>query len=181
MPALAYVSSFLGLVSMILASVIGGEKMKRILVLVFCGNLFVGLSYIFDGTGINGAASCFLGALQSVVSYFFQVKKKPLPKWLALVYGLSFVVVNVVVAKGISIPTVIAIVATLAFVMGIIQSKGMMYRFWTVLNMLLWGTYDIVVSSYQPLITHVILFVFTIVGMIIHDRKALRKDQTAEK
>ena len=64
----------LGLIAMILASLVGGNKMKRILVLAFCGNLFVGLSYVFDGTGINGAASCFLGAVQTIISYFYQSK-----------------------------------------------------------------------------------------------------------
>ena len=185
MDILAPIFSALGLISMILASVIGGEKMKRILVLVFLGNLFVGLSYIFDGTGINGAASCFLGAVQSVISYFFNVKHKPLPKWLVALYALSFVVVNVAVMGELTVPAVIntsiAIVATLAFVMGIIQTKGFMYRFWTVMNMLLWCVFDIVAKSYPSLPTHVILFVFMIAGMIIHDRKAIKELKSGEK
>ena len=174
MEILSYVFSLLGLVAMILASLVGGEKMKRILLLAFCGNVLVGLSYIADGTGINGAASCFLGAVQSIVSYFFQSKGKQIPRWLVVIYGLSFVALNIWVSGGISLLGVIAIIATLAFVFGIVQSSGRMYRFWTVLNMLLWGVYDVVSGTYSALITHVVLFVFTVAGMIIHDRKAMK-------
>lgn len=171
MQILAYVFNLLGLLSMILASTVGGTKMRRILLFSFFGNLLVGFSYIFDGTGINGAASCFLGALQTIVSYFFQMKKMQTPKWVVALYALSFVGVNLWVAGAISIPCLIAIAATLAFVMGIIQSRGAMYRFWTLFNMLLWGVYDIVTQSYPALITHTVLFVFTAIGMIINDRK----------
>ena len=39
MAALAYVLSLLGLLSMILASLVKGDKMKKTLFLVFCGKL----------------------------------------------------------------------------------------------------------------------------------------------
>jgi len=41
MQALSYILSVLGLVSMIAASLTKGEKMKKILFLVFCGNFLV--------------------------------------------------------------------------------------------------------------------------------------------
>lgn len=174
-PALIF--NILGTVSIILASVVGGDKMKRILALLFLGNVFVGVGYLFEGAGINGAASCFLGAAQSVVSYCFRSKNKPIPKWVILLYALSFVVLNFAVAGTVTGPVLLAIVATLAFVMGIIQSKGAIYRFWTLMNMLLWGVYDIWTGTYSALVTHVILFVFTVIGMIVHDTK--KKDKAA--
>ncbi|MBR5442465.1 MAG: hypothetical protein IKV44_05890, partial [Clostridia bacterium] len=91
MSALPFVFSTLGLVSMIAASLVKGKSMKVILALVFCGNLFFAISYLIGGQGINGAASCFVGAAQSIINYFFDSKNKPLPKWLVAIYGLSFI------------------------------------------------------------------------------------------
>lgn len=179
MQILSYVLSFLGLVSMIIASLIKSGNMKKILFLVFFGNFLVAVSYLVGGSGINGAASCFLGAAQTVVNYFFESKGKPIPKWLTVIYGLSFVVLNLVVGKF-SYLTVIAIVAALSFVMSIGQSNVSKYRFWIVVNSVLWCTYDVLSKSYSALATHIPLLIFTVAGMIIHDRKAKKEAAKAE-
>lgn len=171
MAVLSYVLSLMGLISMILASLIKGERIKSILFLVFCGNALVATSYLIDGSGINGAAACYLGALQTLINYIFDSKNKPLPKWLIVIYALAIIVLNIWVAGGISSLGVLVIVASLTFIFCIGQKNGAKYRFWTLVNMLLWCTYDILSGSYSVLITHITLLVFTVAGMIIHDRK----------
>ncbi len=170
MHILSYVLSTLGLISMIAASLIKGKKMKTILCLVFLGNLLVALSYLAGGSGINGAASCFIGAAQTIINYFFESKGKPLPKWLVVIYVIAFIAVNIIVA-GLNPLCILAIVASVSFVMCIGQKSGAKYRFWIIVNSLLWCSYDIFSKSFSALPTHVILLGFTVVGMIIHDRK----------
>ena len=155
---------------MITASLIKGEKMKKILFFVFCANALIATSYLVDGSGLNGAASCYIGAIQSIINYFFDSKNRPLPKWLIAIYCLAFIVCNLVVG-GFNPLGLLAIIASLTFVMCIGQSNGAKYRFWTLFNITLWGVYDVLSESYSALITHVVLLVFTIVGMIIHDKK----------
>lgn len=190
MDILAYVLSLLGLVSMILASLTKGEKMKRILLLVFLGNALVATSYLIDGAGINGAAACYLGALMTIINYFFDSKNKPIPKWLVAVYAVAFVVVNLWVIGGVSTlvdtfgtrafyPPVISIIACLIFILCIGQENGAKYRFWTIVNMLLWCTYDVVTPAYPGLVTHGIQLLFLAVGMIMHDRKAGKQEEKA--
>ncbi len=170
MKVLSFVLSTLGLVSMITASLIKGKKMRTILFLVFCGNLLVALSYLVGGSGINGAASCFIGAAQTIINYFFESKNKPLPKWLVAIYAVAFIAVNLAVA-GFNALCVLAIVASLSFIMCIGQKSGARYRFWIIVNSLLWCSYDIFSKSFSALPTHIILLLFTVAGMIIHDRK----------
>lgn len=170
MEIISYILSLLGSASMIAASLIKGEKMKKTLFFVFCANALIATSYLVGGSGLNGAASCYIGAIQSIINYFFDSKNKPLPKWLIAVYCLAFVVCNLVVG-GVNGLAVLAIIASLTFVMCIGQSNGAKYRFWTLFNITLWGVYDILSESYSALITHIVLLVFTIAGMIIHDRK----------
>ena len=185
METLALIFSTLGLIAMLTSSLLKGKNMKKILILVFLGKAFVAVSYLLGGSGLYGAASCILGALFSIVNYFFDAKEKPVPKWLAAIYGLSFVAVNIIVSFN-SIVTfgdtvsvdykalvlcVLAIFGTLAFVLCIGQKNGAKYRFWTVMNMIMWCIYDLISGNIQVLITHIIQLSVAVVGMIIHDRK----------
>lgn len=178
MEILAFVLSILGLASMIAASLVKGTKMKLILFLVFLGNVLVGTSYLCEGQGINGAAALYLGAVQSIINYFFDSKNKPLPKWLIGIYAVAIIVLNIWVAQGITALGVLVIVASLSFILCIIQTNGAKYRFYTIVNMLLWITYDILSGTYAALTTHISLFVFTVAGMLLHDKKK-SKDITA--
>ena len=171
MQTLSYVLSLLGLLSMILASLTKGERMKTILFLVFCGNVLVATSYLAGGSGINGAAACYLGGVQTLINYFFESKNKPLPKWLIGIYAVAIVALNIWVAGGITPLGVLVIVASLTFILCIGQKNGAKYRFWTLINMILWCVYDILSMTYSVLITHGIQLGFAVVGMIIHDRK----------
>lgn len=174
MTVLVPVLGVLGTVSMISASLIKGRNMKTILFLVFCGNVLAATSYLLGESGINGAASCYLGGVQAIINYFFDSKGKRLPKWLVAVYGLSFVFVNLIVGDYKDPLVYVAIAATLTFVMCIGQSNGAEYRFWTLFNNALWLVYDILSESWEVLATvHIPLLIFTVAGMIFYDRKKI--------
>lgn len=171
MGILAYVISIIGLVCMISASLVKGENMKTILFLVFCGNFLVATSYLVGGSGISGAVSCYIGSAQTIINFFFESKQKPLPVWLITVYAIAFIVVNLYVG-GFEPLVILAIIASLTFILCIGQKSGAKYRFWTIVNMLLWCLYDILSGAFNVLFgSHVPLLVFTIAGMVIHDRK----------
>lgn len=180
MTTLSYIVSLLGLSFMILASLIKGERMKTILFLVFCSNLLVGTSYLLKGSGINGAAALYLGAAQTLINYFFQSKGKSIPKWLIMCYAVAIVVINIWVANGVTALGLLVIVASLTFIFCIGQTSGAGYRFWTIINLLLWCVYDVFAKAYSALLTHVILLLFTVLGMIIYDRKTAQKPQGNE-
>ena len=178
MEILAYILSFLGLASMIAASLVKGKNMKLILFFVCCGNAFVGVAFLLEGKGLNGAASCFVGAVVTIINYFFEAKGKKVPKFLTLVYGLVFTVVNLIVSGGFVgadalgvVCGLIAIAATWMFCMCIGQENGSKYRFWTILNMGLWLIYDVISGSYSVLVSHILQFLFPIVGKVLFDRK----------
>lgn len=169
MPELSFCLSILGLIVLIIASLIKGEKMKTTLLLVFSGNVLVALSYVFAIDGINGAVSSFIGATQAIVNYIFNAKKKPVPIWLIVIYALSFIVVNLAVLK--SAVGILAIMATLCFVGCVLAKSGKVYRIWGATNCALWIIYDILTKSYAPLVTHSVLCSFTIIGILINDFK----------
>ncbi len=170
MEFMTYILSGLSLALMISASLMKGKSIKLILLLVFGGNFLAATSYLFS-SGINGAAACYLGAAQTIINYFFDSKNKKIPIWLNVCYAIAIIAVNILVAGGFSWLGLLVIIASLTFIMCIGQDNGKMYRFWTIINMLLWCTYDIFVKSHAQLLQHVALLLFTVAGMVIHDLK----------
>ena len=165
---LSYILSILGLAGCISASLIKGKRMKIILLLVCLGNALVATSYLLDG-GINGAISGYIGATQTLVNALFERKQKKVPIWLLCIYAAMFIGCNL--AVEISALSLLAILPTLFFVLSIGQENGARYRVCIVFNSVLWCTYDICSGSYSGLLAHVSIFLFTVAGMIIHDRK----------
>ena len=160
------VLSVLGTVCICTTSFIKGKNMKLILLFVVLANALVATSYLLTGE-YNGAGSCFVGAAQGFVSYFFDRKNKKIPLWLVGIYALSFIAVNLLVFK--TALDLIAMLASLCFVLSIIQKNGRNYRLATLICTLLWLTYDLVNLTYGPMITHSIQLATVIFGIFIHD------------
>ena len=165
---LSYVLNVLGIALVILPSLIKGEKMTAVLVLLSSGNLLVALGYLAAGSGINGAASCFAGFLVTLINFCFTSRGRAIPIPLAAVYAVLLIGINVWVG-GINIHTAIAIAACLVFIAGIFQPNGKGYRIFTILNILLWCTYDLTTKTYSALISHSIQLIFVIVGILAND------------
>ena len=174
MKTLAFIVNLIGLFSVIIASLLKGNKMAKTLILLWIGNFLVSMGYLLSGTGVAGAASGILACIQITVNYVFELKHRSLPKWLVAVYMISFAAVNIVL-EGIAFSTALAILACFCFVLSILQKNGKNYRRCGIANTFIWSIYDIVTHSYNALITHSVLFVINIIGVFIHDLK--KEDQ----
>ena len=95
-----------------------------------------------------------------------------MPRWLIAFYAGFTIVLNIFVAGGISLLGLLVIVASLIFIVCVCQKNGTAYRFWTLINMLLWCIYDILSGSYSVLVAHVPQLIFVIAGILIYDRQA---------
>ena len=171
METLAIVLSVLGTVSICIPSLIKGKNMKLILLFVFLANVLVATSYFLTGA-YNGAVSCGIGGAQAIINYFFDRKNKKLPVWLIAVYIAAFAVVNLMVFTR--LVDLVALVASVSFVLCIGQKNGAKYRLCTALNASLWITYDLLSRSYGPMLTHSILLLTALAGIVIYD---IRKKQ----
>lgn len=171
METLSFIFSVVGFFAGIAPNLIKGKNMKLILFLLVCCNLLYGCSYLVGGgDGINGAASGFLGAAVAGINYIFESKDRPVPKWLALVYGVTFTALHLSLG-GFTLSSLFSILATAAFILCIIQKNGKMYRVWALANISFWVIYDIISQSYEILPVHSIQVLTVIIGMIIYDRK----------
>ncbi len=167
---LPYIFSILGTVFCAAAILIKGKDMRLILLLVFIGNSLAGVSYLITENGVNGAVSCFLGAIITVANYLLERAEKPVPKWLTVLYAVSFTAANLWVCVHINAATVFVILAALSFVLSTVQKSGKPFRVFTLVNGVCWVLYDLLSASYQGLIIHITVFIITVAGMLIHDR-----------
>ena len=173
MGALSYIFNIIGVALVILSSLVKGKRMEGILVLLCAGNLFVAVGYLCGGSGINGSASCFIGFAITLINYFFERSNKPVPSWLNIVYGAVLVAVNLLIG-GVNIPSFVAIAACIVFILGIFQKSGKSYRIFTIFNIMLWCTYDLITTSFGALTGHSIQLAFALFGIFYND--ILKKD-----
>ena len=141
------------------------KNVKTILVLLATANLAIAISYVMQGS-YNGAVSCGIGAITAIVSGIYDIKKKEIPLFVSILYGVAFTVANLF-AWDTLVTTGIVIVASLMFAVSTIQKTGTMYRVWTWGNIFLWITYDIITKSGASLVSHMCTFTFMTSGMII--------------
>lgn len=174
MKILSFVLSALGLVSVTASSLVKGERMKQILFLSFCGNLLFAASYLTGGSGINGAASSLLGSLVSIINYFFDIKNRPIPKWVMVIYAATFTMLNLIVGS-VSLLSLLLILNSLIFVLCIGQKNGARYRAYLTVSLALLCVYDALSGSYSVLAAHLVQQVFNVVGIFIHDKRHLYK------
>ena len=62
----------------------------------------------------------------------------------------------------------------------LIKGKKMGLILWALGNNGIWCIYDLVSKVYGSLIIHVVLTVFTLVGIFVYDRKTARKEEKQE-
>lgn len=174
MESLSYLLSLTGLAAIIASLLIKGKNMKLILFFLTVGNTLMGLSYLCVSNE-NGALTCFIATVQSIINFFFSRKNKAVPVWLMAIYAISFVTVNLMVFSAWF--DLLAIAASLMSVMLVSAVSGKLFRRWALANNLTWCVYDIISGSYGTLISHLVLSGFTAVGMIMHD---LKRTKTAK-
>ncbi len=178
MITLSYILQTVSTLILMTALLLKGANMNLIQILLLSGNVVAGFGYIAAGSaGINAALSCFLAGIPSLINYSLQRKNKPIPIWLIVIYAISFITMNIL-ASGFTVPCLFSIAAAMCFVMSVVQSTGKAFRFWCLFNNVAWMLYDIVAATYSGLIIHVTMFAFTVVGIVLHDRK--KREKTAE-
>ena len=168
MKTLAFILSVIATVGACIPPLLKGKNMKLILLVVCTNNALLATSYVLTGA-FNGAVSCYLGAVQTFINYFFERKGKPIPKWLIGIYAAAFVLVNLLVFSKLT--DIFAILAVLAFVLAICQKNGKSYRICTMFNVGLWTVYDAFSFSIGPMLSHLVEITALVTGMVLHDRK----------
>lgn len=163
--------SLLSTACVILTSYIRG--IKKILFLMAMGNLSIALGYFLDES-YSGAISCLIGAATAIISGLYDAKGRNVPIFMVCIYAVAFIVANLFTFTAWY--SSIALIASVVYVLSVVQKSGKFYRVWTIINLLLWAAYDIFAAAYGSLTSHTIMILFILSGIIldkIRDKKEM--------
>lgn len=161
----AQIFGIFGLLVMII-SLFQKNKDKMLWYVVFNG-LFFGIEYLLLGA-YSGMFSNFFGIGRTYISKEKE-KKEKLNKW----YVLSFFIIGYIIIGFISFDgkliSLFPIIAEIIYVVTLWQKSVKKIRLGTLLMVILWLIYDIIVKAYPSMITDLIVITSTIVAIITND------------
>lgn len=143
------------------------KNMKYVLVCHLISNSLLTMQYVFEGR-ISVSGVVVLAVIQLVVRFFFDRKQKTFPVWLTCVFIVLFTAVSFVMMK--SPYDLITCAAVWVFAICIVQKRSSVARIFSFINTVLWLVYDILQAP-SVIITHSVLLVFVVVGIIRLDRE----------
>lgn len=165
---LSFVATVLGLIEPF------NKKMKTVLIFNLLGNILVGVSYFLDA-GYSGGFICAVAVVELIINYTFTSRDKKIPVWIIVLNACLFIAVNLITFKYWY--DLLALLASLLFVLSIVQASAKFYRVLYILNSLVWIAYDVLAKVYGNLFTHGVLFIAILIAIIVRDVKK-EKDNT---
>ncbi|MBQ8415684.1 MAG: YgjV family protein [Clostridia bacterium] len=151
-----------GMTSMLLKSMVG------VLILQIASNLAMCLNFAFLGA-FSGAGVSIVATIHSFVIFLFQRKNKPFPKALTALFIVVYVAVSLL---SYSMPLdLLCTVGAILFCFSVVQSKSSGFRLFAMLNTATWITYDLTTMAYTASLTHVVLFLTSLISIIRLDRE----------
>jgi hypothetical protein len=147
------------------------KNMKYVLICQLLSNAILGTQLVLEGQ----ASTCGVVAValvQTIISYILGAKKKAFPVWLTCVFIVIFTVVSIITYK--SVFDILTCLAVWFFAIGIVQKRSSICRIYSLVNSILWLTYDIFCAP-SAVLTHAVIIVFIVVGMIRLDREDWKK------
>ena len=147
------------------------KNIKKLLALQVLANGLLMLNYaLLDNW--SGAIVGILGAVQTVIVFLFRSKEKSIPLYITILFMASFIASTIFTyQKPLDI---LPCVAALLFVLITIQEKTSVCRKFALPNNITWIIYDIGAGAWTTLITHILLLISAIVGII---RLDIKKDK----
>ena len=155
----------LGLLVMII-SLFQKDKDKMLKYVVFNG-VFFGIEYLLLNA-YSGMFSNFFGIGRTYVSKEKETNEK-LNKWYILMFFIvGYIIIGLISFDGNYI-SLLPIIAELIYVVTLWQKSVKKIRLGTLIMVILWLIYDIMVKAYPSLITDLIVMTSTIVAIITKD------------
>ena len=151
---------------------------KQILLTIVVSNALFVISYILLGAYI-GAITCTITAIEIIINTLFEDKGKKTPKPLIIMYIAIFIVIGIT-SYG-KVIDILPIIASLIFVLTLIQNKEKYVRLLILGNLISWMTYDIFVGAYSAAASDIFVISSTLIGIYRYDiKKEVKEDEKSK-
>ncbi|MBR2019181.1 MAG: YgjV family protein [Clostridia bacterium] len=143
------------------------KSMKVIIVSQLLANTLLGVQYVLEDR-LSASGIVMIAIVLTIISFVFSYKKMDFPIWLVIVFCVGFAVVSVLSYQNAW--DILPLVAVWFFAWAMVQKNSAVCRILSLCNVLLWLIYDIALAP-SAILTHAVIIVFTVVGIIRQDRK----------
>ena len=119
---------------------------------------------LFRSGGFSGCGIYLVATIQSILFFFIRKSEKSEPRWLGPVMICAYLLCSVV-----SFQTwldLIPMAAAVLCAVSMIQKKSEYYRIIMLLNGSVWSVYDLSISAYTMLASHIITIAAALWGII---------------
>lgn len=169
---IAQIFGILGLLVMII-SLFQKKKDKMLIFIVFNG-LFFGIEYLLLGA-YSGMFSNFFGIARTYTSKEKE-KNQKLDKWYVLSFFIiGYIIIGLITFDG-NIVSLLPIFAEIIYVLALWQKSVKKIRLGTLLMVILWLIYDIIVMAYPSAITDLVVLTSTAIAIYVNDITHKRKE-----
>lgn len=158
------ISQICGLIVSIAA--ITSMQLKNIKFILICQLICNGVgaaSYILLG-GLSGCGIYIIALTQVVVCFFCRIKNKKISGLTAGTFFALYILCSVMTYQGPA--DIISAFAAITCALSLMQEKPSRYRIFMLLNGILWMIYDVNVSAYTMIISHIVTTMSAGVGII---------------
>lgn len=153
------------------------KKMTNLILGQLLANSLLCLQYVLENAW-SAAYTLPPSIALLIISFIYNHKSKSIPKWITNTFIIIFggiVLFQILVRTKngwdfIFLADVLVFAALVLFVICITREKSYQSRICTVINSLLWLTYDIICAP-SAILTHSVILLFTAIGIIRNDRK----------
>ena len=146
---------------------------KQILLTIVVSNLLFIVSYILLGAYV-GALTCGTVAIEIIINTILEDKGKTTPKLFIILYLVISVLLGIITFG--SLIDLLPIVASILFILTLIQAKEKYVRLLILGNSLSWIIYDFFVSAYLAGVSDLFVIASTITAIIKYDTKEQSKN-----
>lgn len=156
------IACILSVISMLSKNITGA------LIFQMLANLTIAINFgLVDG--LSGSIVCIIGTVQTLVMFLIRRKEKEPTQWLLGVFLVMYMAAAVIMySKWFDI---LSGIAAVTFAVAVMQKKPSMYRAIMFINSCLWIVFDFCAGAYTAIITHGVIMISVIVGMIKNDLK----------
>ena len=167
---IAQILSFIAMVINMIAVQL--KTKKQILLTIVASNLLFIISYILLKAYV-GAITCGIVAIEIIINTVLEDKGKKTPNLLIIIYLIISILIGITTFRG-SID-LLTIIASISFVLTLIQSKEKYVRLLILVNLISWIIYDCFVGAYLAGISDFFVISSTVTAIYRYDVKKLKE------
>lgn len=172
-----YIAQIVGaLAAVVVISTIQFKHKKNIILGLTLGNLLFALSFLLLDA-YTGAIVCFIGGIQTFISYLYNAKDKKFPKVLIPIYILIGLGCGVVTYR--TYIDILAIICSVIYTITITQTKERTIRLLTFTELVLWVIYNAIVGAYSNMMAEAFFLISTTIAIVRYDifKKSLKNNE----